>query len=399
MFEAWPDLCPPERPRMSRVSQTARSAVSRQFPHSTVYEGSDGTVWFAGFEPAASSIAAYFCGDDVRAGSRRRIGRSSVPGQITDIAGAGGLPILKLGEPNPRLASILPRAITVPTLVDIHTDLPTDTDALRAQLLTSTTREDFRRIRRANFSYRVTSDPDAISEFHATYYAPLVAQRFPEDGRIVPVEKMLAHLDRGGELVCADIDGEWVAGIFNVRHDASYALMNLGIRDADDAVRQKRVVAALIVRSLERAVELGQDRASLGRSLPFLGKGPVWFKAKWGGIVTRGPAAQDMHMFMDLRHAAVRRMLSASPVIHCEGDALVVSTWLEPGDKPLQATARDAKRFPGISRWYVLGDPETLADGAAQLSASERIVPVPVTPSGDRSIWLGEALPTQNSQG
>ena len=65
--------------------------------------------------------------------------------------------------------------------------------------------------------------------------------------------------------------------------------MSLGIRDADDAVRQKRVVAALIVRSLERAVELGRDRASLGRSLPFLGKGPVWFKAKWGGILTATP--------------------------------------------------------------------------------------------------------------
>jgi hypothetical protein len=367
--------------------------IRRHFPHSSVYEGSGGTVWFAGYEPAAPSIAAFFCGDDVGPGPSGRVWRQRVPGRITDIADAGGLPILRLAEPDPGLAGVLQRAIAVPTLVDIHTHLPADPDALRAQLRTSTTREDLRRIRRANFSYRVTSDPDAIREFHARHYAPLVAHRFPEDGRIMSVGKMLRELDQGGELVCADIDGEWVAGIFNVRHEASYALRSVGIRNADDAVRQKRVVAALIVRSLERAVELGQRRATLGRSLPFLGKGPVWFKAKWGGILTRGPSAQDMHMFMDLRQAGVRRMLSTSPIIHTEGDALVVSTWLEPGDKPLKATARDAGRFPGISRWYVLAHPETLAAGAELLSASERIVQVPVTPQGDRSLWLGEALP------
>jgi hypothetical protein len=286
----------------------------------------------------------------------------------------------------------------VPQGVDSHTQLPADPDILRAQLLTSTTRGDFRRIRHANFSYRLTRDPDVIREFHTRHYAPLVAHRFPEDGKIERVEDMLNRLNHGGELVCADIDGAWVAGIFNLANPERYDLGSVGIRGADDAVRQKGVVAALIVRSLERAVELGRGRATLGRSLPFLGKGPVWFKAKWGGIITReamlGPV-QDMHMFMDIRHAAVRRMLSASPIIHGEGDALVVSTWLEPGDKPLQETARDAERFRGISRWYVLAEPRTLAAAGAQLSASERIVPVPVTLRRvDRSLWLGEALPS-----
>ena len=303
---------------------------------------------------------------------------------------------MRVLEPDRWPADLLRRGIVVPQGVDIHTQLPADPDSLRAQLLTSTTREDFRRIRRANFSYRVTRDPDVVREFHARHYAPLVAHRFPEDGEIVRVEDMLDRLNRGGELVCADIDGAWVAGMFNLASPESYDLGSLGIRDADDAVRQKRVVAALIVRSLEQAVELGRGQATLGRSLPFLGKGPVWFKAKWGGTLKRGALGpvQDLHMFMDIRHAAVRRMLSASPIIHAEGNELVVSTWLEPGDKPLQVTTRDAGRFPGISRWYVLAEPQTLAAAGAQLSASERIVPVPVTlRRDDRSLWLGEALP------
>jgi hypothetical protein len=379
---------------LSPASGATRSVLRRHILRSAVYEGSGGTAWFAGSERRAPSIARFFCGDDVRAGTRGYVWRRRIPDRITDIAGGGGLPILRLPEPDSRLADVLPRAITVPSLVDIHTNLPTDPDVLRAKLVTSTTREDFRRIRRANFSYRITSDPDEIREFHARHYLPLVTHRFPEDGMIRSVENMLRNLDRGGELVCAEIDGIWVAGIFNVREETSYALQNLGIRDADDEVRQKRVVAALIVRSLERAVELGKDQATLGQSLPFLGKGPVWFKAKWGGILSRGHGAGDLRLFMDLRQAAVRRMLSESPIIHrLDGDDLAVSTWLEPGDESLRVTTRDAGRFPGISRWYVLAQPETLAASAAQLSANERIVPVPVTPHGDRSLWLGQILP------
>ncbi len=280
----------------------------------------------------------------------------------------------------------------VPALIDLHTNLPDDLEALRAQLLTSTTREDFRRIRKANFTYRVTSDPDAIREFYARHHTPLVAQRYPDDGSTRSLDAMLRELEQGGEVVCADIDDEWVAGIFNIRHDTSYEMLSLGIRDADNAVRQKRVVAALIVRSLERAVELGLDHATLGRSVPFLGKGPVWFKAKWGGILTRSDLTRYLHAFLDLRNEATRRLLSQSPIIHVVDDALVVSTWLEPGDDSLRTTAREAGRFPGVSRWYVLGEPETLAAGAEQLSGNERVVTVPITPHADQPLWLGEVL-------
>ena len=380
--------------------RVCRSALSAAAPREATYEGSLGKAWCVGVELRARSIAAFFCGEDVRASSGGRVLRRSIPSRVDRIALAGGLPIVRILESD-RLPIGLPRrAIVVPELVAMHTDLPADTDALRAQLLTSTTRGDFRRIRHANFSYRVTGDPAEIREFHARHHAPLVAHRFSEDGRTGPVERMLDELDQGGELVCADINGAWVAGVFNIANETSYELGTLGIRDGDEAVRQKGVVAALIVRSLERAVELGRGRATLGQSLPFLGKGSVWFKAKWGGMITRNPANAEMHMFIDLRHAAVRRMLSATPIIHVEGDALVVSTWLEPGEKRVRDTVRDVGRFSGISRWYVLAEPQTLAAADARLSTNERIVPVPVVlRDDDRPLWLGETLSSHVTPG
>ncbi len=349
-------------------------------------------AWFAGSELRAPSIAAFFCGDDLRAGARGRVLRHRIPDRITEIAAQGGLPILRLHEPDPALADVLHHAVTVPALVDLHVDLPTDLDALRAQLLTSTTREDFRRIRKAGFDYHITNDPEAVRQFHARHYSPVVDQRLPDDGAVRSLEEMLRDVKRGGEIVCADIDGDWVAGLLNLDNETEYALRSLGIRDADHEIRQKRVTAALIVRSLERAVELGRRRASLGRSVPFLGKGPVWFKAKWGAVVSCGRQTRYLEMFLDLRNAAVRRMLAASPIIHVVGGGLAASVWLESGDDPLRVTVRDAERFPGVSQWYVLGEPETLAAGAEQLSTRERIVPVPVVPSGDRPLWLGETL-------
>lgn len=378
---------------MSRLARAGRSLLGDLFFESLTFDGSEGTALFVGPELRAPSIAAFFCGHDAGKGRSGRVMRRSAADHLTGTAAEGGLSVLRLRQPDQRLAGILPLAVTVPGLVDVHTELPEDVDTLRDQLRTSTTREDLRRIRKAGFTYRVTKDPAVVREFHSRHYRPLVAKQYPEDGRVSPVGRMIDDLDHGGELVCADIDGEWVAGIFNVDRTDRYALMTLGIRGADDAVRQKRVVAALIVRSLERGVELGRDRATLGRSLPFLGKGPVWFKVKWNGTVSRGISAHDLHMLMDLRHAGVRRMLAASPVVHRMGEDLVVSAWLEPGDQPLKVITREAGRFPGIARWYVLGEPAVLNEGAVRLSSAERVVPVPVIPSGDHPIWLAKALP------
>ncbi len=385
---------------MNRIVRTTRSTLRRHALKATTYTGSDGTAWFAGSELRAPSIASYFCGDDVKAGGGGFVRPAGVPGQIAKVASTGGLAILSQRALDSRFDEILGGAVAVPGLVDLHTDLPSDIDQLRSQLLTSTTREDFRRIRKANFTYRVTVDPDEVRQFHARHVEPLVKHRFPEDGRVWSLDAMLAALDEGGELVCADIEGEWVAGIFNIAGDTTYALRSLGIRDADNDIRQKRVIAALIVRSLERAVELGCVRATLGRSLPFLGKGPVWFKAKWGGMITIEPEAAHMHMFADLTSPAVRRMLTDSPIIHSEDNGeLAASTWLEPGEKPLQVTVREAGRFQGITRWYVVADSETLAAGVTELSENQKIVPVPFDASGDGPIWLGTLVSSAATPG
>jgi hypothetical protein len=282
--------------------------------------------------------------------------------------------------------------IELPLLVDLFRPLPDTLEALQDSLRTSTTREDLRRIRQAGFSYRITTDPDAIRRFHTRYVTALLASRFPEDGKPEPLENALRRLDEGGELICLDLDGEWVAGIFNAVGERTYDLGAAGIRDGDEDIRRKHAIAALIVRSFERAVELGRDEATLGRSVPFLGKGPIWFKAKWGGVLRLNPSTPKARMMMDLRHEPVRRLLAERPVIHCDGDELALSLWQPPGQTALGDTLRDADRYPGIARWFVLGEPDTLAAAGEALVGNPKIVPVPVEPGADGPLWLGQVL-------
>jgi hypothetical protein len=342
--------------------------------------------------PRAASIAAIICGEEVSAGRVRHSPRSVVLARCLRFAAQGGVSVIA-----PLFARTTPRrfdtlTIEVPLLVDLSRPLPRTLEALPDLLRTSTTREDLRRIRRAGFTYRITADPDAVRTFHARYSTPLVNRRFPEDGQLVSVEYYLQRLTEGGELICLELDGEWVAGIFNTLCDEAYELGALGIRDADEEIRKKHAVAALFVHSFQRAVELGRAEATLGRSLPFLGKGPVWFKAKWGGVLRLDPSIPRLRMMLNLRHGAVRRLLSERPVIHCDRGELAVSLWQEPGPTALGNTIRDAGRYPGIARWFVLGEPETLAGGSEALAANPDIVPVPVELNAAGPLWLGEVL-------
>ena len=346
----------------------------------------------AGQVPRAPSIAAIVCGDEVAPGAARRQPRPMVPPRCLRFAADGGVALME-----PALTPATPHAfdagtIELPLLVDLFRPLPDTLDALRDSLRTSTTREDLRRIRKAGFTYRITTDPDAIRTFHARYVSALLTSRFPEDGKPEPLENALRRLDEGGELICLDLDGDWVAGIFNTVGERTYDLGAAGIRDGDEDIRRKHAIAALIVRSFERAVELGRAEATLGRSVPFLGKGPIWFKAKWGGVLRLNPSMPKARMMMDLRHEPVRRLLAERPVIHCDGDELALSLWQPPGRTALGNTLRDAERYPGIARWFVLSEPDTLAAAGEALAANPKIVPVPVELAADAPLWLGEVL-------
>lgn len=380
------------RSMVSGVRKTLRAHFPFPFPRITGFSGEDGELWLAGSQERAASVAEMFCGAHCNTTQQRRIRRSRLLSHCADLAAGGAVCVFCAHRGAPGLHDPAVRAIEAPLLVNLTRDIPETANGLMEGLTNSSVKEDIRRIRKAGFTYRVTTDPGAVREFHSQHYSPLIRERFPEDGIVMSADQMLARLKRGGELVCADLDGDWVAGMFNPPRRDTYALGALGIRDANESVRQKRVVSGLILRSLQRAVELGKPSAHLGRSLPFLGKGSIWFKAKWGCTLSAKGEVTKMQVFLDLRHDTVRRALAGSPVVHFHNDALAAVAWLPPEERAAKTIVREAGRYPGIARWHVLGTQDALTAAKDTLRRNNRVVPIPVEARSDEPLWLGQIL-------
>lgn len=370
----------------------AKSFLGARYPTLTSYENSACSLLMVGGVHRSDSIATQLCGVDDLGGAVRRMARGRVFNHCERFVVRGGLSIVAPALARAAPQSFLARTIEVPELIGLTRPLPDTIDAFRTTVRTSTTREDLRRIRKAGFSYRLTKDERALREFHNRYSNALLEKRFPRDGRPDTLDDLVCQLKDGGELLCLDRGGEWLAGIFNTASGRHYALGSLGIRDGSEEIRRMHVASALIVKSCERAIELGIREASLGRSLPFLGKGPVWFKAKWGGVLRLDQHSPRLRMLMDLRSPAVRKILGAQPVLLCEGEDIALAAWQAPGSEALRTTLRDASRFPGIIRRYVLGTPETIGAALADFAANPAIVPIPVPHAAPEPLWLGKIL-------
>lgn len=372
--------------------ERAKSVINGHLPRLDLLSGSERRMMAAGGVARMRSIASVICGDDADTTGTKRVLKTRFHTQCEKFAADGGVAFVA-----PSLAKHMPNAFTditadVPQFVDLFRPLPGTPEELHMSLRTSTTREDLRRIRKAGFTYRVSTDPDAMRTFHGQFAQALLDKQHPGEGYQEPVESAVDRLSEGGELICLDYDGEWVAGIYNTARELSYELGALGIRDGRDEIRRMHTTSALLVQSFERGVELGFERASLGMSLPFLGKGPVWFKAKWGGVLKLNPSRPRQQVLLDLRHESMRQMLSDHPILFCDQDELVLALWQESGSKAIQNTVRDASRFPGISRWCVIGDPETLAKGREAFEEVPKITAIPLPQNSAGPIWLGEVL-------
>lgn len=368
-----------------------RKVAGDMLPRVECFHGELGDAWFASCGGDTMGMASAFCGSDTAVSSSKRIRRGGLIAAAQS-AGEAGAFALACGLDPEENGSILAHSVEMPLLIRHPVHLPESVDDLRKQLWGHSVKDDLRLIRRANFVPRVETDERILQKFYEKYYKPYMTLRYGHDS-VESVETLVGALDKGGELLCLDIDGEWVAGMLNVRIDDTYAFRLMGVRDGDADLIKLRPIPALFVFSMERAITQGIKTVWLGTTIPLLGEGNARFKAKWGSTIDRSPFARATgQLFLDLRHECVRSFLSREPVVTCVGDSLRAVRWLEPGAAPLKRVCRDVDRFRGIERWYVMGTPDVIDEGMAAMTEQRSIFPVTVEPSSEVPCWIGELI-------
>ncbi len=188
-----------------------RHVASNLLPRVTHYRSPQGDAWVSGVGSDANTIAATFCGLDSTVQSTSRIWRNGLLTSLCNAAEAGACTLVRCpddGDVDPIRAG---QAVEIPLLIQHRAHLPATIDGLHAWIRAECDKEDLRRIRRAQFTCHIETDAARVREFYEHYYRPYILRRHASEASLDTFERFEEILVQGGELLCLEMDGEWIA--------------------------------------------------------------------------------------------------------------------------------------------------------------------------------------------
>lgn len=187
--------------------------------------------------------------------------------------------------------------------------------------MSSSAKEDWRRVRRAHLSYHVTTDDAALLDFHRAMYLPTIAARHGESA--IPIDEkamMQAVRSKKCELLVVSRAEANIAGTLLLR-DAMPRVWANGIRDADPRLWKEGAIAATYMFSAQHFAAQGHKHMHMGMSRAFLNDGVLRYKTKWNhriiGCDTNGFVLKMLRI-----SDGARALLAANPFVHLDEDGL-----------------------------------------------------------------------------
>ena len=142
-------------------------------------------------------------------------------------------------------------------------------------------KEDYRKLRRYEYSLIQTTDWRLWEEFYETMLVPQAVSRFGEAAWL-PSRHFIAELAARGVLHMLHREGQWVAAICSVRHGDTIWLPLSGVLNGDSLLLRQGVSVAVFSNIFRWARAQGAVRIDAGRTTPFLNDGIPRSKSKWG---------------------------------------------------------------------------------------------------------------------
>ena len=181
-------------------------------------------------------------------------------------------------------------------------------------------KEDYRKLRRYEYSLSQTTEWRLWEEFYETMLVPQAVSRFGETAWL-PSRHFIAELAARGVLHMLHREGQWVAAICSVRHGDTIWLPLSGVLNGDSLLLRQGVSVAVFSNIFRWARAQGAVRIDAGRTTPFLNDGIPRSKSKWGLRPVLDPLSHLLALRFDAT-SAVGAAFAAHPIMVESADGL-----------------------------------------------------------------------------
>ena len=183
-------------------------------------------------------------------------------------------------------------------------------------------KEDYRKLRRYDYTLTQTTEWERWEEFYETMLVPQAVSRFGETAWL-PSRHFIAELAARGVLHMLQRDGRWIAGICSVRHGDTIWLPLSGVLHGDSLLLRQGVSVAVFSNIFRWARAQGVLRIDAGRTTPFLNDGIPRSKSKWGLRPVPDPLSHLLALRFD-RTSTVGAAFATHPIMVESADGLKV---------------------------------------------------------------------------
>ena len=175
------------------------------------------------------------------------------------------------------------RMLMLPYYVQQMVPLPPATSDLFAHFYShnsATRKSDLNAIRKANFQYEITQDPELLECFYHHLYVPFIQERHSESADFYDWPAFKVSY-RDMELLLIRKDNRIVAGIVNEQIGNVYRLHVAATVSGDQDLRKAGGMSSLYWFSFVEAHRRGCLEVDTGAARPFLKDGVLLYKKKW----------------------------------------------------------------------------------------------------------------------
>ena len=226
--------------------------------------------------------------------------------------------------------------VRIPSWIGVELDTSRSMEEIM-QNFSKGTKHDVNRIKKKNFSFEITTDPEKLEFFYRKMFIPYILKRH---GKILSpnyISYVKSILPRT-KLMLIKLGGEYIGGALIDGKGHIVSLPCMGIINGEMEYLSQGVPTAINYFHILWAKENGIRVLDFGNSRPFLNDGDFQFKRKWGMRIKRSRYLFDViHLRVVHFNDSTEKFLENNPFLYFDGESLkgfVYRKKLSPDDLP-----------------------------------------------------------------